>query len=94
MANNMIVDEEYIKAEAANIRTGLKRMDRTIDLYVRILNSMSEDAIQDGAAAAVLKAYTGYAGLLKGELESIGTAVDRVLENYLLAVDEADQYLF
>lgn len=94
MANNMIVDEEYIKAEAENIMTSFLRMDSIVDRYIQILNTVPMTAIQDGEMSEAVMVYTVFARKLQGNLDEIGNSIGKLLENYLADVDEADQYLF
>ena len=94
MANNMIVDEEYIKAEAENIKTIFLKMDSIVDRYIQILNTLPMTAIQDGEMSEALMVYIVFAKKLQGNLDEIGNSVGKLLENYLADVDEADQYLF
>ena len=94
MANNMIVDEEYIKAEAENIKKIFLKMDSIVDRYIQILNTLPMTAIQDGEMSEALMVYTVFARKLQGNLDEIGNSIGKLLENYLADVDEADQYLF
>ncbi len=94
MANNMIVDEEYIKAEAENIKTIFLKMDSIVDRYIQILNTLPMTAIQDGEMSEALMVYIVFAKKLQGNLDEIGNSVGKLLENYLADIDEADQYLF
>ena len=92
MANNMIVDEEYIKAEAENIKTIFLKMDSIVDRYIQILNTLPMTAIQDGEMSEALMVYIVFAKKLQGNLDEIGNSVGKLLENYLADIDEADQY--
>ena len=92
MANNMIVDEEYIKAEAENIKTIFLKMDSIVDRYIQILNTLPMTAIQDGEMSEALMVYIVFAKKLQGNLDEIGNSVGKLLENYLADIDEADKY--
>lgn len=94
MAPNLIVDDDYIEKQVNHIKNGLMKMDTVIDLYIKCLNQMSQDVIQDGATAMALEIYISYAKQLQGDLKEIGDNTSSLLNNYLLAIDHADQYLF
>lgn len=94
MAHNLIVDEEYIREEAANIRNALVAMDVILNHYTKVLEDVCHDGIKDGPTADALKSFTFCAKTLKGKMDMTGRNIDSLMNNYLLAIDDADQYLF
>lgn len=94
MAGNLVVDDEYVRQSASDIKTALLKLERVVEQYLEILKDMKAEAVQDGATALALAAYNDYALQIKDALEQIGDDTRCLLENYLLAIDEADQFLF
>ena len=94
MAGNLVVDDEYVRQSASDIKTALLKLDRVVEQYLEILKDMKAEAVQDGATALALVAYNDYALQIKDALEQIGDDTRCLLENYLLAIDDADQFLF
>lgn len=90
----LIVNDEYIVRTAEEIYTGLDGLNTVFDGYLHLLEAMSEQVVQAGATARALEAYREYAGMLKGHLNLIGQNTKWILNNYVLSIDEADQYLF
>lgn len=94
MAENLIVDEEYVRQQASYLNKGLSDMNRVIAGYIACLQTVSRQSLLSGATADALNVYIGYAQQLKDHLKIIGTNVTELMQSYLGAVDEADQYLF
>ena len=94
MAGNLVVDDEYVRQSASDIKAALVKLDRVAEKYLEILKAMREEAIQDGAVALALEAYNDYAFQIKDALEQIGDDTRSLLENYQIAIDDADQFLF
>lgn len=94
MAENLIVDEEYIQQQAAYLKAGLSDMNSVIARYIACLNTISRQTVRTGATADALDVYIGYAQKLRDHLKIIGTNTSNLMQSYLGAVDDADQYLF
>ena len=94
MTENLIVDEEYIQQQASYLKTGFSDMDRVITGYIACLNTISRQSVLAGATADALDVYIGYAQQLKDHLKVIGANTSNLMQSYLEAVDDADQYLF
>ncbi len=94
MAENLIVDEEYIRQQASCLKTGLSDMNKVITKYIACLNTISRQSVLAGATADALNVYIGYAQQLKDHLKILGTNTSDLMRSYLEAVDAADQYLF
>lgn len=94
MEHNLIVDEEYIREESKNIRNALAALDTAITSYQAILETITRTGIKDGATAQALKAFSGAVRRLKGDMRKAGDNIDSLMVNYLLAIDDADKYLF
>ena len=94
MAHNLIVDEDYIRDESKNLRNALVSLDSAITYYQAILTTVTRSGIKDGATAEALKAFSRMVRRLKGDMKLAGENVYSLMNNYLLAIDEADKYLF
>lgn len=94
MSHDLKVDEEYIRTESSYIRNSLCTLDLALTFYISILEAASKQGIKSGATADALNAYIECARQLKGDMKMAGRNVKSLMNNYLLAIDDADQYLF
>ena len=62
--------------------------------YIRILESISENALKSGDARARLDSYISYASKMLGDLAQNSREVQSNMKNYLTQIDNADQFLF
>lgn len=94
MANNLIVDEEYIRQESSNIRDALLTIDSGIRMYQGLLQVVMAYGIKSGATKDALKAFSEAVAELKGDMKLAGENVKQLMDNYLMAIDDADKYIF
>ncbi len=62
--------------------------------YIRILESISANALKNGDAAKRLDAYVSYAAKMLGELAQNSREVQSNMKKYLTQIDNADKFLF
>ena len=94
MNHDLIVDEEYIRTESGNICSSLCSLDLALTYYIAILETVLKQGVKSGATASALRAYIECARGFKGDMKTAGKNVSKLMKNYLIAIDDADQYLF
>ncbi|MCC8029210.1 MAG: hypothetical protein LIO75_05375 [Lachnospiraceae bacterium] len=94
MADHLIIDDAYVQEQASYLKAGLSDLNSVIDRYIACLNNLAVQSIREGATAEALRVYIGYAKQIQGHLEEIGANTSSLMQSYLTAIDEADQYLF
>lgn len=94
MANNLVVDDSFIRSQTGEICSDLKNLDRILNTYINCLNSIHADVVKEGATADALEVFTEYASRLKGELKTLYTVLGSLSDSYLINIDKADSYLF
>lgn len=88
------IDDDYVRAQAKQIAQWAEDLQKGIDKYISILNSISKDAIMEGETAKALKSYNGYVANLKGIVADMGHDARIICTSYILEVDKEDSFLY
>lgn len=93
-SNKLIVDDDYCKSMANYCVKQGEQLEKILSDYISILETVRSKAIISGETAKALSAYIANAKKLKGQFKSISESAKTQINNFVISVDEADQYLF
>ena len=93
-SNELIVDDEYCRAMGNYFVKKGSQINSIIIEYVSLLEDIKSNAIVKGDVSDALGVYIEYARKLENQVDKIGETVQREIDDFLVRVDEADQYLF
>lgn len=88
------IDDDYCARIGNYFVTQGNEIDILIDEYITILQSIRKDAIKSGEVADALDVYISYASKMKNQIGTISRNAKQQVNNFINAVDAADQYLF
>lgn len=93
-SNDLIIDDDFIKAVSKYYEKQGKHLDVLTSKYVRILKQVRRNGITGGEVAEALSEYIEYAEKLNGQFGDAAEILQTHIGNFLTKIDEADQYLF
>lgn len=88
------VDDDYCNAMAQYYAKEGSAIEEYIQEYIDILVRIQKNAIMKGNVADSLEDYIIYAKKLKGKVSSISINAQKQTQQFLSAIEIADQYLF
>ncbi len=97
---NLVVDESYIEAmknyigKRLNSALSTSSMEKQYMIYLSILKRAEQCALVSGNMADAFHAFESCAEQLRGAADAISTDLRHILSGYLIAIENADQYLF
>lgn len=95
MANvDIKLDDEYIKNMGKLYGEWCEELQKGIDSYILIMNTILSEAIIEGETAEALKEFVSYAKTLSGIIEPLGNECQNMCNNYLVEIDKADSELY
>ena len=93
-SNDLIIDDDYCKSMQIYFMQQGEQLDELISDYVVILKEINSNAIVGGEVSKALGAYISYAQKLSKQFSDISSVSKIQINNFLISVDNADQYLF
>ena len=102
MDPNLKIDDDYVKTigricelRGLALDTNYGNSETCIlSNYIRILQSIRDEAICKGEIAEALNVYISSAIRLKGKLKDISADIKKVCDAFIIDIDKADQYIF
>lgn len=88
------IDDDYCLAVAKYYSKQGTYLDECVKQYITILQGIRKDAIKGGDVARALDVYISYAKKLENQIGKISANAQQQANNFIKAVDNADQYLF
>lgn len=88
------IDDDYCKKMGKYFIKEGKLLETYISEYIDSLERIQRDAIMKGDVADSLTSYIQYAKKLEGKISEISELSKNQTNNFVKAVDKADQYLF
>jgi len=92
--SSLKIDDDYCTAVGKYCSKQGGYLEEYIKQYITILQGIKKDAIKSGDVAKALDAYIKYAKKLENQIGNISTNAQQQANNFIKAVDNADQYLF
>lgn len=95
MANKeLIIDDDYCKTIGKYFISRGAHLEVSIREYIRILEYIKNDAIISGDVSNALQLYIEYCKKMQNKIKDLSETTKRQTENFLVKIDDADQYLF
>ena len=91
---DLIIDDDFCKSMGGYFASQGEHMENVITEYISILQEIRNTAITSGDVADALTAYITYVSKLKRQMRNISSTVNAHINNFLMRVDSADEYLF
>lgn len=88
------IDDEYFSTMGNLFSEWFSDLQDGIDKYIKIMESILDDAIMEGDTSVALETFVNYAKNLSGIIEPLGTECKGLCVNYICEVDKADSYLY
>lgn len=88
------IDDEYFNAMGIFYSKEYGELQDGVDKYIKIMESIIEDAIIEGKTAKALESFVNYAKVLSGIIKPLGEECKGLCINYLSEIDEADSFLY
>lgn len=92
--SSLKIDDDYCTEVAQYYSKQGGYLDEYIKQYITILQGIKKDAIIGGDVSKALDQYIKYAKKLENQIGNISTNVQQQANNFIKAVDDADEYLF
>lgn len=88
------IEDTYITAMAEYLKNRGDSLQGGIDSYLTILSSIRDEALTEGETAEALSVFITYGEALKTIISGLGENAKITCNNFLIEVDEKDQFLF
>ena len=93
MKNIKVVDDTFLEA-AKSFKETSDDLDLMLQAIGKQINKASTEGFSEGNVSINLQRLYKYISELQNELSEIGTDVQSFMQNYLNALDEADEYIY
>ena len=92
--NQCVIDDTYCLSMGNYCKVQGERIEKMLEDYLAVLNTVRAGAIMKGQVHEVLDAYIEYAQKMKGNVGLLSQNAQAQITKFLNKVDETDQYLF
>lgn len=88
------INDEYVNNMGKIYSEWCEELQKGIDNYLSIMDTIATSAIIEGETADAVKDFISYAKTLSGIVEPLGQECMNMCSNYLVEVDKADSELY
>lgn len=93
-SQDLIIDDDFCEALGDYFVKKGEELDLKISNYIAILQELRRRGILSGDVAIALSSFISYASVLKKQIGSISSDMNKQVNTFLSRIDEADRYLF
>ena len=94
MAKALKVDDGYMDDMSLFFDEEGKDLDDAVNAYIRIMKDVKRLAVISGDLSLALEGFNIMAGRVSDEIRKMTETAAKKMQNYVAAIDEADQYIF
>lgn len=88
------IDDDYVINAGENIKNWTAALQQNMNAYINILNDITTTGISAGDAHEALVAFKQYAEALRDAIDEMGEDINKMCNNFLSDINEADSYLY
>lgn len=91
---NLIIDDDYVTTVGLLCKNRGNELESILDTYMLILQEIEDEALTAGEISTTLNEYRSCVELLNDQIDSISKDIKTMCNNFISAVNVADDYLF
>lgn len=93
MDDLIVTDDEYEGLGGALVAYG-NALDEQVAEYLRVLDHICSNILDEGRAAENLQTFTSYAQVVSGAITRVSSSMQQKCTDFVQAIDDADEYIY